>query len=358
LEESSGEEHFGLLFGLRAEDIVAGYGDWSKRLRSSGIDPREIAQRQLGYLNLPSGELPEVYVNFAFRLPLSGFPLLAHRFMYLTTELAASAADVDSSAAHRAVLAFFRTEAAWVMAAGPRYEEAMSAYLEDRDRPAILDAYRRLCEGVFRPYASLLCTLAEIKLGTAASVALVVEPTLGAIEQRLQRVAVEPACRLLASFLRGDLRNADAHARAAVGGSGELIVRLTDGRHEAVVPNHVWATTQSLRSALDGVDSAINVFFATNAVYAATPDDFPSFMSEQMVQELARRAAHDFTNGTISSLRIDRGRLSATFVGEATEAQLNLMLRSLAVAAGNQFEELAAVSADGRLLYRLTRNDP
>ena len=220
----------------------------------------------------------------------------------------------------------------------------MQAYLNG-DRPAILDGYRRLCEGILRPYASLLCALEETRRGTPPA-QLTVEPTLGAMEQRLRRCKSDSACgRRLFPSPRPPQRGRPRTCRCS--GSGDLVVRLIDGSHETVIPNHIWAATQALRSALDGIDSASNIFFAEAVAPSAKPEDYPKLISEPMVAEFARRAAHEYTEGTVSEVRIEGGQLTATFVGAASDDQLYLMLMHLASAAHDAFSELIVVTEHG-----------
>jgi hypothetical protein len=77
-----------------------------------------------------------------------------------------------------------------------------------------------------------------------------------------------------------------------------------------------------------------------------------------MLAAMALLAAVEYTDGTITDIHAREGLLRLTFVGEATEAGLDGMLRHIANASHAAFDELQAIDEEGSLIYRLTLFDP
>jgi hypothetical protein len=364
IEMPTGSEQIKTLFSddldVDEEMYARGEAQLAKELRAAGHDLKEIGAHQLGYLVSP-GRIPTgfegTFVGLAFRLGLSHFPLLAHRAAYLTWKLLARAAANDSAGTNELIGGFYRAEAAWIIASAPRYEQAMARYCLNDELPAIVEAYQRLAEGVLRPYGSLLVALDDLARKRPTLEPLVAS-TVGGLEQRFGNRA-EAVIELLRLFVRRELRNADAHARTAVGGRGELIVRDENGRAVTVVADHVFGATAGLRSALDGIDVAANLFFCAYVVPTTSRDGpYSGFISEEMLAAMALLAAVEYTDGTITDIHAREGLLRLTFVGEATEAGLDGMLRHIANASHAAFDELQAIDEEGSLIYRLTLFDP
>ena len=325
------------------------------RLRANGADIYEIGRRQLGQLGpSPSKRegFDENYLKLALRLGHSRFPLLAHRAAHLATSLANRAVDADRDAAQHLVATFFRDEAGWITASASQYEEALGAFMDNDDRLAIMEAYRLVSESVLRPYGSLLVSLHALSEGRPLPEPGIA-PTLGDLLQRFAPL-IDPAIRLLGSFVRPALRNAQAHARIAVGGAGELIAREADGTTTVLIPNHVYGVTAGLRSALDGVDVAINVLYVRDLADDLDPEKFqPAFVSEEMLRFFATLAAGEHTRGWVTGVESREGTVTITFVGEGSDPEFEAMLRHLHAALRGGVDELILAAEDGRVLGRL-----
>ena len=361
IEMPTGSEQIKMLFSddldIDEEMYARGEAQLTKELRAAGYDLKEIGAHQLGYLispdRIPTG-FEGTFVGLAFRLGLSQFPLLAHRAAYLSWKLLTRAAAINETGTIELIESFYHDEAAWIIASAPRYEQAMSRYCVNDELPAIVEAYQRLAEGVLRPYGSLLVALDDLARKRPTPEPLVAS-TIGGLEQRFER-RIEAVIELLRLFVQRELRNADAHARTAVGGRGELIVRDEDGRSMTVIANHVFGATAGLRSALDGIDVAVNLFFCAYVVPSTSRNGpYSGFVSEEMLAAMASLAAAEYTGGTIIDVQARGGLLCLTFVGESTEAGLDNMLRHIARASHDAFTELQAVDENGSVLYLLKR---
>jgi len=361
IEMPTGSEQIKTLFSddldIDEEIYARGQAQLAKELRAAGHDLKEIGAHQLGYLISPDRIPPGfegTFVGLAFRLGFSQFPLLAHRAAYLTWKLLTRAAAIDGTGTNELIESFYGEEAAWIVASAPRYEQAMDRYRLNDELPAIVEAYQRLAEGVLRPYGSLLVALDDLARKRPTLEPLVAL-TIGGLEQRFEN-RVEAVIELLRLFVQRELRNADAHARTAVGGRGELIVRDEDGRPMTVIANHVFGATAGLRSALDGIDVAVNLFFCAYVAPSTSRNGpYSGFISEEMLAAIALLAAAEYTEGTIIDIQARGGLLRLTFVGESTEAGLDNMLRHIARASHDAFNELQAVNENGSLLYLLKR---
>jgi hypothetical protein len=286
------------------------------------------------------------FVSLALRMGTNVFPLLAHRALYLTWNLLRRSEATNDVATRDLVAEFLRDESGWIMASSEPYENALRDYLEKDDRLAILEALRALSEGVLRPYGSLLVALHAIASG-AQRMSPPIAPALGDLSQRFAPVK-EPSVKLLESFVRADMRNAIAHQRAAVGGGGELIIRNEDGTLTTLIPNHVFGTTAGLRSALDGVDVAVSLYFGHAVTPHLDPRTFRArFMSTQTIHFMANVAATEHTRGVITAVDARDGVLTLTYEGE-DGGEWELMLRHLgAVFEPGTFPTLRLVRSDG-----------
>jgi hypothetical protein len=315
---------------------------------SKQFDLFDLARKQLGYLDPHPHRDPafgENYLQLATRLGASQFPVLAHRAAFLTTDLLERADLVDRAATSQLVGGFYMTEAPWIIESDSTYRPAMLDYLENDNRAAVLQALRALSEGVLRPYGSLLIALAAAAHGQRPE-SVTVESTLGTLADRFSSLT-HPIFGLLRRFINPELRNADAHLRAAVGGSGELIVRKEDGSTAAVNANHVYGATTGLRSALDGVDAAVNLYFAREVVPTLDVErDRPGFISNEMLLLYARMAAGQYTSGTVAAVDAREGTLTVTFEGDGRHDQFESMLHHL-IAVAPHFNEVVLVDLHG-----------
>jgi hypothetical protein len=357
LEFPSARDHAKKIFGvdLFSRKLRKRHGHQARHLQEAGYDPKNVADQQFSYIG--PLEVPEEsvanYLDFAIRIGSTRFPLLAHRAVYLTNQLVREASSREPKLVHAFVERFFKHEATWVMASGPKFDQALHAYLEDDNRPAVVEALRILSEGVLRPYGSLICALGEVLEGDPPT-AFSVEPTLGALERRVGALD-HPAARLLASFVPRELRNADAHESATTGASGELIIRNDDRTTQTVDANDVFGRTASLRSALDGVDVAVNLFFATDLMETANLHNTPEDWSLETLTGLAREAAHQRTRGTVERVESDNGVLTVIYRGRARTQELGDMLAALAGMTYGYFRKLVVANRRGRVLAQLER---
>jgi hypothetical protein len=347
------------LFGIKARKLIRARGAWIDRIRRSGHDPRELVEARFAFLDsldFSDDDYLRSYVNLAFRLAASWFPLLANRALQLTMRLLTEADTADQQSARDLVTSFFLSESSWIVASRPAYESAMNDYLRKDDRPAIVEALRRLSEGVLRPYGSLVASVAAISEGSAAVIPLAVAPTLGDLEQRLnpERSSIEA---LILPLIRREWRNADAHARAAVGPTGELNLRLDDGSIKQVVANEVFGHVTMLRSALDGVDAAFNIFHVTKAAPPSAPAIWPS-LSKEMVHLLAQEAANRTVLLMVEDVTASGDKLEIRLAGRAARKKLRWMLDLLGRMTMGQYAEIAAVSRRGRTLAKVIRVSP
>jgi hypothetical protein len=348
------------LFWIKAKRLVRARGAWIDRIRRSGSDPREVVEARfafLGSLDFSDDDFLRNYSYLAFRLASSWFPLLANRALQLTMRLLIEADTADPGPTRDLVTSFFRNEASWIVASAPAYESAMSDYLNKDDRPAIVEALRRLSEGVLRPYGSLVATVAATtRGGSAAVVPLAVAPTLGDLERRLdpERSAIEA---FILPLIRREWRNADAHARAVVGPTGQLSLRLDDGSVEQVDANQVFGHVAMLRSALDGVDAAVNIFHAAKA---APPSASVMWVprSKEMIRNFAQEAADRTVLGTVEDVAVSGDKLEVRLAGRAPRAELRSMLALIGRMTMGQYAEISAVSKRGRTLAKVIRVNP
>ncbi len=145
--------------------------------------------------------------------------------------------------------------------------------------------------------------------------------------------------------------------RAAVGGSGELIVREDGGSLTTLWPNHVYGVTTGLRAALDGIDTAVNLFFAHAAASHIDVAQYQNrFISTAAMHFMAQLAATQYTQGDVTSIDASEGMLTLTFEGDATDIELEPMLTHLASALeSSNFVAIQVVSPNDELLARLDR---
>lgn len=358
------EGYLGELFGIDRKDLR----DMKSRttsvfidlIRRSGLDPRALIETRfafLGSLDFSDDEFVRAYSFLAFRLADSPFPLMAHRSLQLAARLLTDADIADQQSTRALVTSFFRKEASWIVASAPAYENAKQRYLHAQDLPAIVEALRSLSEGVLRPYGSLIAAVAAIRAGSVPVIPLVVAPTLGALEQRLdpERSAIEA---FILPLICREWRNADAHAQATVGPTGQLILKQDDGSVEEAGANHVFAGTEMLRSALDGIDAAVNIFFMTKAVPSSPLDREVAQFSKEMIRNLVREAAHRAGQEEVVNVAVSQDRLEITLVKPASRSELETMLVVIGRMTWGQYREVSAVNKKGRILANVVRLDP
>jgi hypothetical protein len=363
IEMPSYEDYHREVLGVEPKDLATtrATGGWADRLRHAGTDPESLVSERFAFLDslgdLSDAEVLNCYGRMALRLVDSHFPLLAHRSLHLTTQLLAAADGTDAATTRELVWNLLTTESSWIVASAPQYEEAMRSYLEDGELPAIVEALRTLSEGVLRPYGSLVCALAEIVEGSCPAVPLAVVPTIGELEQRIrsQRSSIEA---LLAPLIRREWRNADAHERAVAGPAGDLILRLEDGSVEQVDANHIFGETAMLRSVLDGIDAAANIFFAINLMERKPAADPLRSLSKEMILNLAREAAQRNLRGTVETISVSAETLTVTFVGKAARADLENTLAWIGRMTMGRQSQVSAVNEKGKLLASVTRLTP
>jgi hypothetical protein len=360
----SHEEYYREVLGVNPKDlydVTRAAGGWADRLRHAGTDPASLVSNRFAFLDsldkLTDEEVLDCYVRMVFRLVDSRFPLLAHRSLKLTSQLLAAADETDSDEARELVWRFLSSESSWIVASAPPFDAAMTAYLVDDDLPAIVDALRTLSEGVLRPYGSLVCALAELVEDRSRAAPLTVVQTIGELEQRVrpQRSSIEA---LLSPLIRREWRNADAHERAVAGPAGDLILRLEDGSIEQVDANRVFGETAMLRSVLDGIDAAVNIFFATKELYERPlPDPLPQ-LSKEMILNLAREAVQRSIPGTVREVEVSAEALTITFVGKASRADLQSTLALIGRMTMGRHSELSAQNEKGKLIASVSRLTP
>jgi hypothetical protein len=343
------EDAFRHLFAV-SESVKDTWHQTCVSLVALGYDLADLGARQLPYLDAyPESGFAESYLRLAWEIGTSSYPLLAHRAAYLTHDLLNHAFAADRLETGRRIAAFLVDQAGWITAAGPRYKAALDRYLDDDDKPSIVEAYRLLAEGILRPYATLVHILA--KPGTAP---ITLYTTLGEVEGGLTRTDVRIA-DLLLRFVEPVLRNADAHANVAVAASGDVIVRLSDGSSTPLNPNHVYGKAVGLRAALVGVDVAVNLAFTKVVTEILPPSEpyRPKVVSEAILLHWARLGAEEFTAGSVTGVEIGERALRLTFVGTAGDDELRAMVVRLAALVSEEVDSILVVSESGALLAEL-----
>jgi hypothetical protein len=314
----------------------------------------EVGGRQFRYfLPAPGPELDGPnFVSLALRIGGNQYPLLAHRALFLTWDMLVRAETADAVRTRALVAEFLRDESGWIMASSEPMEKALQAYLDDDDRVAILEALRALSEGVLRPYGSLLVAL-HSTINAQPVPDPLIATTLGTLMQRFAPIQ-QPAIKLLESFVRADLRNAIAHQRAAVGGAGELIIKHDDGTLTSLNPNQVWGATSGLRSALDGVDVAVSLFFGHAVAPNVDLSQFTvRFMSTQTIHFMANLAATEHTRGVVTAVDARDGVLTLTYEGESVGNFENMMRHLDAALEPAKFTTLKLIHSDGSVIGTL-----
>lgn len=353
------EDYLSKTFGVQIESLdTTATGAWLERVQRSGLNPQELVESRFAFLDsldFSDEEFLLTYSHHAFRLASSEFPLLAHRSLQLTSRVLSAADATDQQQTRDLVNTFFITEASWVVAAAPAYESALRDFIDNDDLPAIVEALRRLSEGVLRPYGSLVAAVAAIPGGSAATSKLAVAPTLGDLEQRLDRERSDIEALIL-PLIRREWRNADAHARATVSPTGQLILRLDDGSIEQVNPNRIHSDVAMLRAALTGIDAAVNIFFATKTMMTADLDLSP--LSREMVRNLVVESVYRMGQGPVSDVVVSEEVLRVTLVRQAPRGELETMLFWLGRITKGQYKEVSAVDEEGKILATVVRLSP
>lgn len=333
LVEYTHDEEVELLVGVPSDSSMRWY-DRCTELEESGVSLCSLASHQLGHLGsfeTVTRAWSQDYLEHAVRLGSSPYPLLAHRSAVLTTRLLESAIEVDARATYELIVAFYATEAPWIISSAEPFNDALGQYLANDDRPKIVSAYLELTEGVARRFGSLLIALRAVANHAPEPQPLIC-PTIGPVIDGLTH-AEHPACDLVLEFLEGRLRNARAHANVAVGGSGELTVRLEDGSTAIAIADEVFGKTVGLRSALDGIDTAINVLHLREIVDVVelAPGTLESIVAtEALLSAYARLIARDVTRGEVGRILARDGEITVSFSGEPAYDELEAFTQHLA----------------------------
>jgi hypothetical protein len=277
-------------------------------------------------------------------------------------DLLKAALASDSAVAEEMVLAVHHEQAPWIIEAGPRFWNARKRYLEG-DTGAIIEAYRVLCEGVLRRYASLVIGLEHVAVGSAPPHPLV-QPYVADVESRLQGLASEGRRlpRLLLTFVERRLRNADAHANVIVDSTGDLVVQLEDGSHESFRPNEIYGKAMGLRSALDGVDIATTVVF-TRDIRPTLPVEAvkPTRFTQVQLTQIADLAASEYTTGSVVDVDASGSTHRITFDGQAGYEELLALINAywrVVELVSEAPELLEVVDPEGRLIAEFWPNKP
>jgi len=355
---SSREEYLSEIFGadLGSFDSDA-TGAGLDRFRAAGLDPSEVAQSRFAFLDsldFREEEFFRSYSFFAIRLADSECPLLAHRSLQLSARLLGEADEAEPERTRDLVISFFQHEASWVVASAPAYEKALRDYIENGELLAVVEALRHLSEGVLRPYGSLIAAIAETMSASSASGPLAVAPTLGELEQRLdgRRSEIEA---LIVPLVRREWRNADAHARATVSPTGQLAVRLDDGSTEEINPDAVHRDVAMLRSVLDGIDAAVNLFFATTVVAASDLSGPFSPGSKEMTRNVVVEAVHRMGHGPVTNVAVSEEELQVTLKSVRSRGELENVLFWLGRVTLGRYPMVSAVDEEGNTLAKMAR---
>lgn len=299
--------------------------DVCRGLEARGYELWELGARRLGYLG-PFRPLTRAqaddYMYHAERLGRSAYPLLAHRASQLTAGLVRRALTVDRQTVIDLVANFFENEAPHIQSSGTRFWNLFDRYRQEDDRPLIVDAYLLLAEGAFRRFGSLLIAIAAIANRTPMPTPFPLQ-TVGDVENRLSSMD-EPVAALLLEFVERELRNAGGHANVVLLGSGKLLVRLSDGTSTTMVANHIYGKTAGLRSALNGVDTAINLTHAREVF--ATQALTQKIGSIELLGSIGNVIANERPSGSIVRADAEESALSLHFRGIASPREVEAML--------------------------------
>jgi hypothetical protein len=287
----------------------------------------ELGHRQLRLL-APDILVPDHsaanYLMLAVKLGLSFFPLLAHRSAFLTAELIAKCAAHDSRATGRLLLEFNAQQAGRINGAGATYERLLAESDSDESGYVLPDAYRTLAEGIFRPYASLLLLLQRLLDGE--QVTFRPASVLSDVENHLSTLGAEFEALALRGLNR-QLRNYEAHEDVVRSSAGVIGVINKQGVFEPLDLDEVREQALQMRSFLDGVDVAANVWFVIVGLDAAIPTN--TVRTESLLLGIARTAATATTDGSVLDLTVKGDTLIIVYEGKAKDPDLGMLVQSL-----------------------------
>ncbi len=128
--------------------------------RAFGSDPdvlRNIASSQfqlvLTEAELASAPAPETLVMHACGLAMDSYPLLMHRTLYLAFGIFRKAFSIGPAQSAALFERFGAEQAPRIMHVSEVLDQALERY-RDGSLPALADAYNKLVEGMFRPFAT------------------------------------------------------------------------------------------------------------------------------------------------------------------------------------------------------------